>query len=308
MRWNPTAWVERLWFDPGPGARLTSYALLPVAGLYGAGMALRRKLVRRRSYDIPIVSVGNLVVGGTGKTPFLAALAGRYEGAWIVSRGYGRRSRGLVTVSEPGRILASVEEAGDEAMLLARKLPQTGVIVAENRAEGIETARRRGAHLVFLDDGFNRVEIAKFEILLEPAKLPNRFVMPAGPFREFPSTAGLADLSLKEGRDFYREVQIEGGRERMLLATAIARPERLEPWLPEGVVERLVLPDHGWFDEARLRETMERYGAQSLLVTEKDAVKMEGFKLPLSLMRLELCISDAALAAVDAYVKDAYAT
>ncbi len=308
MRWDPTAWVERLWFDPGPGARLLSYALLPLAGLYGTGMALRRKLARRRSFGLPIVSVGNLLVGGTGKTPFLAALAGRYEGVWIVSRGYGRRSRGLVTVSKPGKILASVAEAGDEAMLLARKLPRAGVIVAENRAEGIEAARRQGARLLFLDDGFNRVGIEKFEILLEPAKLPNRFVIPAGPFREFPSTARRADLHLKEGRDFHREVHIEGARKRMLLATAIARPERLEPWLPEGVVDRLLLPDHGWFDEERLQEAMERCGAESLLVTEKDAVKMEGFKLPLSLMRLELCITDAALAAVDAYVKDAYAT
>jgi tetraacyldisaccharide 4'-kinase len=271
-------------------------------------MWLRRRLAPRRRYPLPVVSIGNLVVGGSGKTPFTIALASRYEGAWIVSRGYGRRSVGLVEVSRPGAILASVEESGDEAMEMARALPDAGVVVSEDRGEGIERAMEWGAKVIFLDDGFNRVGIEKFEILLEPERIPNRRVLPAGPFREFPSTARFADLHLKEGREYRREVRVEGATGRMLLATSIARPERLEPWLPEEVVGRLTLPDHGWFDEASLREAMERMGAESLLVTGKDAVKLEGFQLPLSLLKLQLRIDPGVPAAVDRYVKEFHAT
>ncbi len=271
-------------------------------------MALRRHLARPRSYPVPIVSVGNLVLGGTGKTPFVIALASRYEKVWIVSRGYGRRSRGLVEVSRPGEILCGVEESGDEPMLMARRLPRAGVIVSEDRPLGIERALERGAEMILLDDGFNRVEIDAFDILLEPASLRNRRVLPSGPFREFPSTAERADLLLREGRDWRRIVQIEGAAERMLLATSIARPERLEPWLPEGVVGRFFLPDHAWFDEEVLRQEMERCGAERLLVTEKDRVKMEKIKLPVAEMRLELEIDPAVYDAVDAYRKEKNAT
>ena len=299
--------AEKLFYDPGVKEKILSSFLTPFSWLYGGGMYLRRMLAVRSRYPIPVISVGNLVVGGSGKTPFVIALASRYEGAWVVSRGYGRRSRGLVEVSRPGEILASVEAAGDEAMEMARALPQAGVIVSEDRSIGIRRALELGARLIVLDDGFNRVEIEKLEILLEPEHLPNRRVLPAGPFREFPSTARLADLRLKEGREYRREVSVEGATERMVLATSIARPERLEPWLPPQVVARHILPDHGWFDPATLRGLLEKHRAQSLLVTEKDAVKLEPFQLPLSRLKLQLRIDPAVLETVDRYVKEYYA-
>ena len=303
-----SAFVEKIWFHPSGAEKLLSAALLPLGMLYGSAMALRRRLVKRRRFPVPVVSVGNLLVGGSGKTPTVIALASRYPDAAVVSRGYGRKSRGLRVVSEGGVLRCDVEESGDEAMLMARSLSEASVIVSEDRSAGIEKAIELGAKIVFLDDGFNRVEIEKFEILLEPASVPNRRVMPAGPFREFPSTASQADLLLKEGRDFRRIVKVEHPTEAMLLATSIARPERLEPWLPAGVVGRVALSDHAWFDEEQLRRQMERCGARSLLVTEKDAVKMEGFKLPLSLLRLELEFSSALFDAVESYRKEFYAS
>ncbi len=270
-------------------------------------MWLRRKAAKRRRFPIPIISVGNLVLGGSGKTPFVITLASRYEGAWIVSRGYGRRSRGLVEVSRPGKILCDVEASGDEAMEMAYALPRCGVIVSEDRLAGIRRAMDLGAQVLLLDDGFNRVEIEKFEILLEPERLPNRRVLPAGPFREFPSASREADLWLKEGREYRREVSIKAPTERMLLATSIARPERLEPWLPREVVGRFLLRDHGWFDEERLRKAMRHHGATSLLVTDKDAVKIGGFQLPLSRLKLQLAIDSGVLDTVDRYVKEYHA-
>ena len=302
------SFAERMFYAPGPMEWSVSLLLTPLSWLYGGGMRLRRKREKRKRFPVPVVSVGNLVVGGSGKTPFVIALASRYEGVWIVSRGYGRRSRGLLEVSRPGAILCDVAESGDEAMEMARALPRAGVIVSEDRGRGIERALDLGAKLIVLDDGFNRVEIEKFDILLEPEILPNRRVLPAGPFREFPSTAVRADLQLKEGRDYHRKVELIGGTERMVLVTSIARPERLEPWLPPEVVARIYRPDHAWFGEEELRKLLRRYRAESLLVTEKDAVKLEGFQLPLSRLKLQLWIDPRVFSAVDRYVKETYAT
>jgi len=307
-RQSLNALAERMFYRPTGSDRLLSAVLTPLGWGYGSAMWIRRLLARREAFAVPIISVGNLVVGGSGKTPFVIALASRYERVWIVSRGYGRRSRGLVEVSREGEILAPVEAAGDEAMEMARALPDASVVVCEDRREGIRYALEAGAGLILLDDGFNRVEIEKFEILLEPESLPNRRVLPAGPFREFPSTARRADLVLREGRDYRRIVEVENPGERMVLATSIARPERLEPWLPEGVVARHLLPDHGWFDKEELRGLLKRYGADRLLVTGKDAVKMDSFQLPLSVMKLKLEIDSALFEATDRYLKEYHAT
>jgi len=266
-----------MFYAPGVVHSAASMLLLPFSLLYGSGMFLRRQFAKRRSYPVPIVSVGNLTVGGTGKTPFVIELASRYEKSAVVSRGYGRRSSGLVEVSRWGRIDCSVAESGDEAMLMAEKLPESTVIVAENRHEGILHALSTGAKVILMDDGFNRVEIEKLEILLEPEKIVNRRVLPAGPFREFYSTAKKADLILKEGREYRRSVTCDGSSGTMMLAASIARPERLEPYLPDGVSGRYIVPVHAWFDENSLKRAMEGCGADTLLVTEKDLVKMKGF-------------------------------
>ncbi len=269
-------------------------------------MWLRRRLRDPKDFGIPIISVGNLVVGGSGKTPFVCALASRFEGVWIVSRGYGRDSKGLIQVSKEGKILARVEVCGDEAMEMALALPKASVVVAENRTEGIDHAIKEGAQIVLLDDGFNRVEIKKFEILLEPELILNRRVLPAGPFREFPSTAKYADLYLKEGRDYRRKVTICDPGSRMVLATSIARPERLTPWLPKTVVGSYRVPDHRNFNTKELERMLKRYGADSLLVTNKDAVKLRGFQLPLSIMELKLEIKPFVFEALERYVKEFY--
>ena len=267
-------------------------------------MLIRRKVTVRKSFGIPIVSIGNLIVGGSGKTPFVIEVASRYRDVAVISRGYGRKSSGLVEVSRKGVVLVDVEISGDEPMLMAQSLPHASVIVSEDRHKAIALAKAQGAKLIILDDGFNRVEIEKFEVLLEPQSVANPFPFPAGPFREFAWCKLAADIVAKEGRDFKRKVSVENPASNMLLVTAISHPERLEPFLPKGVVGRFYLPDHAYFDEAQLRQKMEVCGAQTLLVTQKDAVKMEGFKLPLSKMKLKLEIQSKIMHAIDAYVKD----
>ncbi len=87
-------------------------------------MFLRRVLTPKKVYFIPIISVGNLVIGGTGKTPFIISLASKLkeENIYIISRGYGRESRGLVEVSRDREILTDIYNSGDEAKLLALTL------------------------------------------------------------------------------------------------------------------------------------------------------------------------------------------
>jgi tetraacyldisaccharide 4'-kinase len=266
-------------------------------------MMLRRLLAKRERFSVPIISVGNLIIGGSGKTPFVVALASRYPKTTIISRGYGRLSKGFIEVSREGEILTSVEKSGDEAMLMAQLLPECSVIVCENRKKAIKKAIDAGAAQIILDDGFNRVNIEKFEILLDPQNLSNTFPFPAGPFREFSFVSREADLQLKEERDFQRIVSFSNKREKMLLVTAIANPQRLNKYLPKGVIAKHLLPDHSYFDESTMIRVLRDSGADSLLVTQKDAVKMSEFKLPLSIMQLKLNIKDFVYDEVDTYIK-----
>jgi tetraacyldisaccharide 4'-kinase len=277
--------------------------LFPLSVVYGIMMSVRRIVTSPKKFGIPIISVGNLIVGGSGKTPFVIALAKQLEDVVIISRGYGRKSKGVVEVSSAGKILVDVTQSGDEPMLMAQSLPEASVIVSEDRALAIELAKEKGAKCIILDDGFNRVEIEKFEIVLEPAHIKNYFPFPAGAFREFWFNKKYADIVAKEGEAFHRQVEFENLKPKMVLVTAISNPNRLNAYLPEGVVHKVYLEDHAYFEEEKLKMLLSDYEAQSLLVTEKDAVKMQDFKLPISEMKLKLEIKETIFTQVDEYIK-----
>jgi len=278
-------------------------SLFPIALLYAFLMLLRRILTPAKAFDLPIISVGNLMVGGSGKTPFILSVASRYKNVAIISRGYGRASRGMVEVSHWGRVLVDVNQSGDEAMLLAQNLPHASVIVSEKRGIAIERAKALGAKILFLDDGFNRVEIKKFEILLEPQKIYNPLPLPSGAFRELYWSRYFANTILKEGREFKRMVAYENLTFKMLLVTAISNPSRLEPYLPNGVIGRYILADHAYFDLLEIKAKMEEIGATSILVTQKDFVKLSTFDQPISLMKLQLQIDEEALKPMEKYIQ-----
>ena len=261
-------------------------------------------IVAKKDLGMPIVSVGNLIVGGSGKTPFVIALASRFKNLAIISRGYGRKSQGLVEVSQNGEILVDVSQSGDEPMLMASSLSQASVIVSEDRHKAIALAKEQGAKLIILDDGFNRVDIKKFEILLEPQDIKNYLPFPAGAFREFYFNRKYADVIVKEDNEFKRVVSFEDLSERMVLVTAISNPARLDKYLPEGVVKKVYLEDHAYFDEQRLKTIIEEQNASSLLCTSKDKVKMEGFKLAISEMKLKLEIKDEVFMKIEDYIQN----
>lgn len=297
--------IDAYFYKPNVFHKCLSIALLPISALYALSATIRRKCARNRDFHIPIISVGNLVAGGSGKTPFIIEVARAFERVAIVSRGYKRESKGLVVVSEYGTIKATQKQAGDEAYLIARELKNASVIVCKNRAKAIECAKNMGASIIFLDDGF-RFRFKKLNIVLEPLLKPYfSFTLPSGIYRELPSAKKEADIIVKEGADYTRIVSIDNPTASMLFLTAIANPTRLRAFLSDvsnQIVGEIMLKDHANFDIAKLKSAMQAHNATSLLVTSKDEVKLLDSNLPLSIMRLKLDIHPSVIEAIRAYI------
>lgn len=261
-------------------------------------MFLRFRSKKSEDLGVDVISVGNLSVGGSGKTPLVTALASRYEDAAVVLRGYGRESRGLVLVSNGREILCDVATSGDEAMIYAHKIPRAIVIVSEDRKKGILKAREMGAKIVFLDDAYSKHYIKKLDILID-VESKNSSCLPSGPFRERLWSQKEA-LVVKEGRDFKRVVELKNKSDKMSLITAIARPERLDGYLPE-VVSKNYFEDHHSFTKSEVFDILQRDKAESILVTYKDFVKLEQFDLQLSLLDMHVEVDENIFKTVDNY-------
>jgi tetraacyldisaccharide 4'-kinase len=298
-----TKFFETIWFKTKWYHWFIIAILLPFGLVWSVAMALRRAFVVQKDFGLPVVSIGNLIVGGTGKTPFIIELASHFNGIFVISRGYGRQSKGLVEVSRKGNVLVNVNESGDEAMLIALSLSKASVIVSEDRKAAITYAKKRGAKVIFLDDGFNQVGIKKFDIILEPSRITNYLPLPAGPFREFWFYSKKADLIVKEDIDFTRYVTYKNLKKSMILVTAISNPVRLDKFLPKGIIGKYYFDDHAYFDEKKLNILLHKNNADSLLVTQKDAVKMSDFKLPISKIKLKLELQKSVITKVDSYIK-----
>jgi len=302
-RSNFVLWVEAYLFYPTSFfQRFLSYLLLPLSAIYCAVVLYKRFITRKRKlfFAIPIVSIGNLTVGGNGKTPFCIALAKNRDHVAIVLRGYGRKSHGLILVSDKGQVMCDALASGDEAMLYAKSLPNATVVVSEDRVDAIRFAKKRGAKIVFLDDGFSKSAISKIDILVKPVPEPlNSFCLPSGPYREPRFLYKYADLIVSEGSDFVRHVEVLNASKRMLLVTAISKPSRLDAYLPENVIAKITFEDHYMYTEKELEALLLEHNATTILTTQKDAVKMATFDIPLSILKLEVEISPGTLAKIN---------
>lgn len=175
------------------------------AALYGVGVGFRNwlydmKILRSEHFDIPIVCVGNIAVGGTGKTPtvefLLSRLGGEYRIA-VLSRGYRRRTKGYIEVDVNDSFL----KVGDEPKQIKRKFPDVVVVVCENRVEGVRRicAEHPDVNLIVMDDGFQHRSLApRVSILLSDYSLPpyQNKMLPAGTLRDSPSQLYRAELLL----------------------------------------------------------------------------------------------------------------
>ena len=259
----------------------------------------KRAMAKPIEFGIPIISVGNIIVGGSGKTPVTIKLASKYENTCVILRGYGRTSKGLHVVSLNGKIQVDVHTSGDEAMLLANSLSKATIIVSEDRIKAILKAKELGCKIIFLDDGFSKYQISKFNILLRPKDEPtNIFCLPSGGYREPKGFYAQADIELVEGNDFKRVINIKKDGKiselpsKTILITAISKPKRLLEYLPKDI-KMISFPDHYTFTKDDISKIQEEYKDFSFITTGKDFVKLKEFNIKnLYLMDLEIEISE----------------
>jgi len=302
--------LEAMWYG---GER--SPWLAPLSFLYGAVMSLRGFLYRiglrhRARMPVPVVVVGNLTVGGTGKTPLVAWLSTHLAACGlrvaIVSRGYGGRARGVTRVT----IHSRPSEVGDEPLLLARRAQAT-VFVSKDRVAAAKQAVAEGADLVMTDDGLQHLRLMRdCEIVVIDGQrgFGNGCLLPRGPLRESPRrlrrvNAVVVNGALKDGFALPKFVThtafsmrmrpgdarpVAGGGALRSLSSfrssgvhavaAIGNPQRFFDMLREAglTLYEHPMPDHHPFKPGDLN-----FGDDlPVLMTEKDAVKCASFAEP----------------------------
>lgn len=264
--------------------------LTPLGWLYGWGAALRQRNAKPARIAIPIVCVGNLTLGGAGKTPVTRAIRARLgPRAFVLSRGYGGRGRGVIRVSPD----ASYKDVGDEPLLHAED-GQT--FIARDRVAGAYAASAAGADAVLMDDGFQNSALHKdisLVVIDAATGVGNGKVFPAGPLRErLKDGLARADAFVLmgegeappwlEGRQVLRaRVEPLGAAPAgpLVAFAGIARPEKFFDTLAAlggAVAEAVPFADHHPFSERDLNwlETLARERGATLVTTEKDMMRI----------------------------------
>jgi tetraacyldisaccharide 4'-kinase len=297
--------------------------LNPLSSIYASVVAVRNALydcgvLRTRCLQGPVVSVGNLSLGGSGKTPFVILLGEllRARGVKfdVLSRGYGRKSRGLLLV-DPGGVSP---QFGDEPLLIARKL-QVPVIVGEDRfAAGTFAESRFGQQLHLLDDGFQHRQLHRdFDVVLVTPQDATDRLIPAGRLREPLASLRRADaVVLTSGASpesfplngkliwrVRRGILPQNVPRRPVVFCGIARPQNFVLQLRTANVEpaaEAFYRDHHAYTEQDIRDLLalkQKSEAGGFVTTEKDAVNL-GFHLsvlqPLSVVPVQMQLADAA--------------
>lgn len=304
-------WLARRWY----GGEAPGLGLRAVAAVYGGAVALRRLAFHRRWFkahrvSAPVIVVGNLTVGGTGKTPLTISLVEWLQRrGWtpgVVSRGHGRRSKGLVRVdadTTPGR-------AGDEPCLIARRTGAV-VVVDADRVAAAEAALAAGADIIVSDDGLQHYRLARdleIELIDGRRGYGNGRLLPAGPMREPRERGAQCDARVVNGPDVG-----EGQWAMQLLAMPLQRldarrtdpPHAADASAPrlEDFAGRRVHAIAGIGNPARFFDSLRDAGVEPvehafddhhdfrvgdlafdeplpLLMTEKDAIKIRHLQLP----------------------------
>jgi len=293
-----------------------------VTSLFGLGVGIRNALydrgfIRSKKLRGPVVSVGNLSVGGSGKTPFVLLLGEvlKQRGIHfnILSRGYGRRSRGVLLVDPSG----SVCEFGDEPLLMARRL-NARVIVGEDRYEaGLFAEDKFGPQLHLLDDGFQHRGLARdFDIVLVTPEDARDRLLPVGRLREPLSALRRADAAVLTSGAAPESFPLDGKLvwrarrgilpknvpNRPVVFCGIARPKNFLIQLRTAGIEpaaEAFYRDHHFYSERDITDLIKlrsQSEADGFVTTEKDAINLGEFLtalVPLTVVLVEMELLDA---------------
>ena len=295
----------------------------PLAAIYGGVAGARNALYDRgllgsRQLSGPVISVGNLSAGGSGKTPFVIVLGellrARGVSFDVLSRGYGRKTRGVLQV-DPGGL---AQDFGDEPLLIARRL-QAHVVVGEDRYQAGRLAESRfGAQMHLLDDGFQHRGLARnFDIVLVTPEDARDRLLPAGRLREPLRALRRADavvlasgaspeafqLSGKTVWRVRRGIIAQGIPPRPVVFCGIARPRNFLLQLRAAGIDPVAeafFRDHHAYTEKDVHELLQlkrRSEAGGFVTTEKDAVNLGGYfevLAPLAVVPVRMELGDAA--------------
>jgi tetraacyldisaccharide 4'-kinase len=269
----------------------------PVGAIFGLGVALRNDLYDRhvfksRKLTRPVVSIGNISVGGSGKTPFVIALGSLLKERGIefdvLSRGYGRSSREISIVDPSG----TPEQFGDEPLLIARKLGVPVVVGADRYEAGLLAEEKLPSKLHLLDDGFQHRRLHRdFDIVMLPDSDLSGTLLPFGKLREPLRSLGRADAVVvppdrrrpKQAKLAWRarrQIHFIDSRVKTLAFCGIARPHQFFAGLKQlgmELVATVSFSDHHRYrqrDIDRLLRIKSRTGAREFITTEKDAINL----------------------------------
>jgi tetraacyldisaccharide 4'-kinase len=307
----------------------------PLTSLYGAATALRNTLFNRgvlssRRLEQPVVSVGNLSVGGSGKTPFVIALGELLKARGIrfdvLARGYRRKTRGVLVVETNG----SAADFGDEPLLIARRLG-VPVIVGESRYDAGRVAEQKfQAQLHILDDGFQHRSLARnFDIVLMTERDFDDRLLPSGRLREPLSSLQRADAvvlptGLAVDHPALRQRLIWRTKRDLVLPNlpsmpvvfcGIARPEQFFAQVRAAGIKpaaEIAFHDHHAYDLDDIQALIgarRDLSANGFLTTEKDAINLapeQHLLQPLAVATLNLTLDDptGAIDAILARIQD----
>lgn len=287
--------TPEFWTANDSASQFVAAVLTPVGWGYGASVALKKAFAHPLVTRARVVCVGNLTVGGTGKTPVAMAIAealiARGRRVVFLSRGYGGRNEGPVLVDGERH---RADDVGDEPLLLSRIAP---VVVSRDRRAGARLALDNGADVIVMDDGHQNFDLAKdlsFVVVDAASPFGNGRILPAGPLRESPAQGfSRADAIVMVGAGAalpsnlpVLRVSVEPARpqqlkDQLVVAFAgIGQPQRFFKTLEDlgaTIVERWAFADHHAYTAQEIADLKVKARAANarLVTTEKDFVRLD---------------------------------